>query len=64
MMVEFDEIHHGYVLISFVSVGVVVPSPACRRALQEVMSVLQSEGHEVIPMSVLFQAPQSFGSPS
>ncbi|TFY69851.1 hypothetical protein EVJ58_g174 [Rhodofomes roseus] len=27
--------------------GVVTPSPACRRALQEVVSVLESNGHEV-----------------
>ncbi|KZT10515.1 amidase signature enzyme [Laetiporus sulphureus 93-53] len=28
--------------------GVVTPSPACRRALQEVVSVLQADGHEVV----------------
>ncbi|PCH45081.1 amidase signature enzyme [Wolfiporia cocos MD-104 SS10] len=28
--------------------GVVAPSPACRRALQEVVSVLQANGHEVV----------------
>ncbi|THG95788.1 hypothetical protein EW026_g5923 [Hermanssonia centrifuga] len=31
--------------------GVVSPSPACRRALQEVISALESSGHEVIPIS-------------
>jgi len=28
--------------------GVVTPSPACRRALQEVVSVLEANGHEVV----------------
>ncbi|CCM00797.1 uncharacterized protein FIBRA_02839 [Fibroporia radiculosa] len=30
--------------------GVVAPSPACRRALQEVVDVLKADGHEVIPI--------------
>ncbi|KAJ3478796.1 hypothetical protein NLI96_g9508 [Meripilus lineatus] len=30
--------------------GVVTPSPACRRALQEVVSALEGEGHEVVPI--------------
>jgi hypothetical protein len=32
--------------------GVVAPSPACRRALQTVVSLLEQDGHEVTAMSV------------
>ena len=31
---------------------VVAPSPACRRALQTVVSLLEQDGHEVTAMSV------------
>ncbi|CCM00798.1 uncharacterized protein FIBRA_02840 [Fibroporia radiculosa] len=31
--------------------GVVIPSPVCRRALQEVVDVLQADGHEVVPIN-------------
>jgi hypothetical protein len=33
--------------------GVVAPSPACRRALQTVVSLLEQDGHEVTAMSTL-----------
>ena len=32
--------------------GVVAPSPACRRALQTVVSLLEQDGHEITTMSV------------
>lgn len=30
--------------------GIVTPSPACKRALQEVVSALEADGHEVVDM--------------
>lgn len=35
--------------------GVVAPSPACRRALQEVVSTLEAHGHEVVQMFVFLR---------
>lgn len=32
--------------------GIVTPSPACKRALQEVVSALEADGHEVTDMYV------------
>ena len=32
--------------------GVVAPSPACRRALQTVVSLLEQDGHEIVTMFV------------
>ncbi|KAH9924149.1 amidase signature enzyme [Fomitopsis serialis] len=37
--------------------GVITPSPACRRALQEVVSVLEANGHEVFPIN---DSPSSY----
>ena len=53
-------------ILSFTSfdsyfVGIVTPSPACKRALQEVVSALEANGHEVVDMyACLLAVPDQF----
>lgn len=43
---------HNKIIVEFI--GTIPPTPACKRALSQVISALKKQGHEVVDLYVTF----------